>query len=221
MQEYVKERLGIGASDSSRSTLIGRTINAEYLAAAVRSEATLQAAAFTLTNGQPDVYMGADVAKVKGIIGGDAGRLTPVTVSRFTFLVANYNDDAPLGPMYYMVLQPGAVLQVRVWPTPTVTDATGTAFLVTRPAVLAAGADVPLSIPAEFHHAVIGERAVQRIALAEQETALAGTAGALADEAFLALVQHVRDRNGELDAAVRVTGDVGQPTGVVLGQATR
>lgn len=222
LQEYVRERLGIAASDTSRETLIQRMLNADYSAVAVRSEATLRGQTFTLTNATPTVTMAADVAKVKAVVTGAGLRLTPVTVSRMTFLMSEYTgSDAPATPSYYMVLAPATGVQIRVWPTPVVTDAAATAFVVVRPPAMSASGDVPSAIPEEYHHAVIGERVVQRVALAEQETALAATAGALADEAFLALSIQVRDRNGELDSAIRATGDVGQPAPVMLGQAAR
>lgn len=222
LQEYVRERLGIAASDTSRETLIRRMLNADYSAAAVRSEATLRGQTFTLTNATPTVTMAADVAKVKAVVTGAGLRLTPVTVSRMTFLMSEYTgSEAPATPSYYMVLAPAAGVQIRVWPTPVVTDAAATAFVVVRPPAMSASGDVPSGIPEEYHHAVIGERVVQRVALAEQETALAATAGALADEAFLALSIQVRDRNGELDSAIRASGDVGQPAPVMLGQAAR
>lgn len=221
LQEYVRERLGIASDDTSRVTLIQRIINAEYVSAAVRSEATLQTVTLTLTNATPTVNMAAGTEKVKGVLRGNPqGRLTPVSTSRFTQLAGTYSGaDAPSAPSYYVVLLSGAVLQLRVWPTPTVTDSGCTAFVVVKPTALSANGDVPSSVPEEFQHSVIGERAVQRVALAEQEVALAGTAGALADEGFLALSQHVRDRNGELDAMLSAVGDLGVPTPVLLGQA--
>lgn len=221
LQEYVRERLGIPTGDSSRVTLVQRTINAEYMAAAVRSEATLQSQALTLTNNVATVNMSAGVEKVKAILrGSPAGRLTPVSVSRFTFLAGTYTaaSEKPAAPAYYVVLLSGAVVQVRVWPTPTVTDSGATAFVVVKPTALSVNGDVPSSVPEEFHHSVIGERAVQRVALAEQEIALAGTAGALADEGFLALAQHVRDRNGELDSVIESAGDVGLTPAQMMGQ---
>ena len=223
LQDYVRERLGIASTDSSRVTLIQRTINAEYLNACVRAEATLASQTVTLTNGNPVVNLGADVHKVKGILRSNpGGRLTPVSTSQYTFLAGMFTGgDVPSAPSYYMVLQGSGVLSVRVWPTPSVTDSGCVAFVVAKPTALSASGDVPSALPEAYHHAVIGERAVQRVALAEQDVALAGTAGQLADEAFAALTQHVRDRNGELDGAMTVFGDQGLPVPMVLGQAVR
>ncbi len=219
LQEYVRERLGIDSGDTSRSTLIQRVLNSEYTQACLKSEATLATTAVSFTSGTATVSLGASVEKVKAIFTA-TGRLIPVSASRFAFLAGTYLSaaDRPSAPAYYIVTLSGAVLQIRMWPTPTVTDATPLAFTVSKPTALSANGDIPSAIPDAWHHSVIGERTVMNLALADGEVALAEEARALADQGLGELVQHIRDRHGELEAMIYADADVGVPLPARLGQ---
>lgn len=220
IKDYVRERLGIPTTDSSRNTQITRLVNDEYSRMCFESEATLGTAAVTFTNAVPTVTLGATVVKVKSIYTA-TGRLEPITTSRFAFYAGTFTGaNAPGAPRYYLVLDGTSALVIRLWPTPTVTDATALAFVVVKPTALAGDATVPTSIP-DGWHVTLGERVVEQVALMEENTELAREARGNIDRGMATLLQHIRERSGELDAMLDVGADLGVPMPTILGQGVR
>jgi hypothetical protein len=221
LQEYVRERLGITSGDTSRNTQIQRVLNSEYQLACMESEATLGTAAVTFTNAVATVTLGVTVQKVKAIF-TSSGRLQPISPSRYAFYAGTFTGaDLPARPKYYIVIDGVTALVVRLWPVPGATDTTPIAFVVTKPTALSANGDIPSSIPEAFHHDVIAERAVEKLALAEEAIDLAREAKTIHSVGMAALMQHVRARHGELDATVEAWSDLGAPMPDVLGQGVQ
>lgn len=220
LKDYVRERLGIPTSDTSRNTQITRLINDEYSRMCFESEATLGTAAVTFTNAVATVTLGVTVVKVKSIFTA-TGFLEPITPARFAFYAGSFTGaNAPTAPRYYLVLDGTTALVIRLWPTPTATDATPLAFVVVKPTALAADANVPTSIP-DGWHVTLGERVTEQVALMEDKTELAREARGNIDRGMATLLQHVRDRNGELLGTFEAGADVGAPMPQVLGQGAR
>lgn len=220
LRSYVRERLGIPTSDTSRVGQINLLLNSEYSKTCYETEATLATAAVTFTNAVPTVALGATVAKVKSIFTA-SGFLEPLAPARFAFYAGTYTGtDAPTAPRYYLVMDGAAALVIRLWPTPTVTDATPLAFVVVRPGALTADGDVPTSVP-DGWHVTLGERVTEQVALMEDNPELAREARGNVDRGMATLLQHVRDRHGELLGTFEAGADVGAPMPVILGQGPR
>jgi len=217
LKDLVRERLGIPTSDTSRNTQITRLLNSHYFQTAVEAETTLSTVALTFTISVPTVALGATVEKVKSIFTA-AGRLDPVSASRFAFYAGSFfTTDLPAAPRYFIVMKAATTLELRLWPTPTATDATPLAFVITSPTALSADGDIPQAIPVAWHP-LIGERVVLDIALAEDNAELANQARTNVNQWMGTLVQHMRDRMGELPASLEAAADLGLPQAVLLGQ---
>ncbi len=220
LQDYVRERLGIPTSDTSRVTQIQRLLNAHYFQTASEAETTLSTTTLTFTIAVATVALGASVEKVKAIVTA-TGRLEPVSPARFAFYAGSFfTTDLPAAPRYYIVTRGATSLVLRLWPTPTATDATPIAFVLTRPTAMAAAGDSPSDVPEAWHH-LIAERVVRDIALAEEQVDLAREALLNVQEWMGSLVQHIRERDGELLGAIDATADLGLGMAALLGQEGR
>lgn len=218
----MRERLGIDSSDSSRITHIDAVINSEYNLACIATESTLSINTVTLTNADATIAdLPTAAEKIKAIVSPTTGPLEPVSPAQWAFYVGHYTAtaDKPSGPKYYIVTHNGTRLEAEVWPTPTATDAAVTAITVDNPTALSADGDVPSEIPAAYHLTLIGERAVARVALADQEIALAREAQRNSDGAFGLAFAIIRERQGQLQGDLTPDGNAGWPLPVLLGQA--
>lgn len=176
LQTYVLDRLSISSGDSGKVTQIKSILNGERYRVAARYRLLTTTATLDFTAATETVSLPSDVTEVLSIRRGSV-LMQPVTEDAYGEMVA-VGASTGDGPLYYARSGTGVI---RVYGVPSETvAAAATLHYVKRPTALSGDSDTPAELPAEYHE-LLAERAVQVIALSEEEPGLAAGAGALAD----------------------------------------
>lgn len=165
IRTYVLDRLGIVATDTPRVTQINGVVNSEYERLAAITKATLTVAAVTFTVASQAVTL-PTVLSIEGLRGSNNNILKPIPIREMLRYEATYlTTDLPSQPAFYALLSPAAA---RIWPAQlTTNDTTAQLAYVAVPTPLTADGNVPSALPTWMHN-LIGEAAVYRMAMTEE-----------------------------------------------------
>lgn len=167
---YVRQRLTISTAETATTTQIDTAVNQARYRLNAKYALLVGTALLDFTADTETVTLPTDLVEALSIHTADYV-LRPINPQEWAEVAGL---DVQAGPQVYVV--DGAGGTMRVAPVPA-TTATGAATLryVKRPTALSAGTDAPAELPAEFHD-LIGEHAVYRIALNEEDLDLARAA---------------------------------------------
>ncbi len=191
LRNYVRDRLSIAASDSTKQTQIDLVINTEYRRICAEMQLNIERATLaTVADSQlvdlPDDWQETITMRFGGNV------LQPVNIQRFAELDAT-TEDWPDGPSFYYQESPE---RVRVWPTPSATDIDAIVlWYVARPDAIAGGSEIPSVLPLEYHD-LLAEMAVSRVAQNEEQFDIAQAAQATVAELRARLDGQMNRRQG-------------------------
>lgn len=183
---YIRERLGISSTDTSKDTEIGLYLNAAILEVVADHALKTSKADLAFTAADPLVTLPADWVRTLSIQRGTV-TLQPITWEEYAEFTAG--ERSADGPLYY---DQASGTKLRVLPTPGDTDATGAVIWY----VQSPTADDPVDIPAQFH-SLPCERVVALMAAAEEALDLVRDAEARAIDLEDRLARFLQKRVGE------------------------
>ena len=189
MRDYVRDRLSIAASDSTKQTQIDTLLNIEYRRLCAEERLNIERTTLTAVAGSQLVDLPNDWVETLTFTWGTS-TVQPVTFDEFARLDAQEGDAG--GIVYYQE----SPERVRVYPTPNATNLSQmTLWYVARPDAMASDNDSPSALPFEYHD-LLAESVVYRIAMSEEMFESAQYARATADELRSRMAGHMRRRQG-------------------------
>lgn len=194
LRNYVRDRLSIAASDSTKQTQIDNILNTEYRRLCAEERLNIERTTMGLVADSQLADLPNDWQETIAIRFG-ANVLQPINLQRFAELDAASENGTETsdGPSMYYQESPE---RIRVWPTPTETNSTAlTIWYVARPTAMSSGSDTPSAIPVEYHD-LLAEMAVTRIALNEEAFDLANSALSIVSELRGRMQGQMRKRQG-------------------------
>lgn len=194
LRNYVRDRLSIAASDSTKQTQIDLVLNTEYRRICAEERLNIEKTTMGLVAQSQLADLPNDWQETISIRFG-ATVLQPVTFMRFAELDAASENGTETtdGPSVYYQESPE---RVRVWPTPTETNSTAlTLWYVARPDEMTSSAHTPSVLPVEYHD-LLAELAVVRIAQNEEQFDIAQAAQATVNELRGRMSGQMRRRQG-------------------------
>lgn len=194
LRNYVRDRLSIAASDSTKQTQIDNILNTEYRRLCAEERLNIERTTMGLVADSQLADLPNDWQETIAIRFG-ANVLQPINLQRFAELDAASENGTETsdGPSMYYQESPE---RIRVWPTPTETNSTAlTIWYVARPDAMTSGGNSPTALPVEYHD-LLAEMAVARIALNEEAFDLANSAQAIVNELRGRMQGQMRKRQG-------------------------
>ncbi len=167
LQTYCLDRLNLATSDTGRVTQIKLILNQVYLQ--LCAEEALQTGFSTITV-SANTSSAALPDGTTGILSLRNGIqvMSPIILQDMAgFVAASAAGSGPgtmVSPLFYSMT---SQLVIQVWPTPSV-DTTLSALLIQEPAPLVNASDEPSAI-ADAWQDLLGELAIQRIAVSEED----------------------------------------------------
>lgn len=194
LRNYVRDRLSIAASDSTKQTQIDLVLNTEYRRICAEEQLNIERTTMGVVANSQLADLPNDWQETISIRHG-AVVLRPVTFQRFVELDAATENGTETsdGPSVYYQESPE---RIRVWPTPVETNSTAlTIWYVARPDAMTSGSSSPSAIPVEYHD-LLAEVAVVRIAQSEEAFDIAQSAQATVNELRSRMQGQMRRRQG-------------------------
>ena len=194
LRDYVRDRLSIAASDSTKQTQIDLVLNTEYRRLCAEERLNIERTTMGVVADSQLADLPNDWQETIAIRHG-AVVLQPVGLQRFAELDAATENGTETtdGPSVYYQESPE---RVRIWPTPVETNSTAlTIWYVARPNAMSSGSDTPSALPVEYHD-LLAELAVSRIALNEEAFDLSTSALNIANELRGRMQGQMRKRQG-------------------------
>lgn len=194
LRDYVRDRLSIAASDSTKQTQIDLVLNTEYRRICAEERLNIEKTTMGLVAGSQLADLPNDWQETISIRHG-AVVLQPITFMRFAELDASGENgtETSNGPSVYYQESPE---RVRVWPTPVETNSTAlTLWYVARPDAMTSGGNSPTALPVEYHD-LLAELAVARIAQNEEQFDIAQSAQNTVNELRQRMSAQMRRRQG-------------------------
>lgn len=188
IRDYVLDRLSISSSDTAKVTQVNTVIEQEHLRLSLRH--ALKRTQTTMSASAATVALPSDCTRILSIANTET-TLLPVTPE--TYLEYLQSDAAAEDalPTYYIRESPGSI---RIFPVPD-TAVTLTINYVARPTALTTGSSEPTDLPEEFH-LLLGELAVAKIALNEEEAGQHQAAMQMASQMEAELAVYMRQLVG-------------------------
>lgn len=194
LRNYVRDRLSIAASDSTKQTQIDNILNTEYRRLCAEERLNIERTTMGLVANSQLADLPNDWQETIAIRFG-ANVLQPINLQRFAELDAASENGTETsdGPSMYYQESPE---RIRVWPTPTETNSTAlTIWYVARPDAMTSGGNSPTALPVEYHD-LLAEMAVARIALNEEAFDLANSALSIVSDLRGRMQGQMRKRQG-------------------------
>lgn len=194
LRNYVRDRLSIAASDTTKQTQIDTVLNTEYRRICAEERLNIERTTMGVVANSQLADLPNDWQETISIRHG-ATVLQPVTLQRFAELDAATEEGTNTsdGPSVYYQESPE---RIRIWPTPVETNSTAlTIWYVARPDAMTSGGNTPSALPVEYHD-LLAELAVARIALNDESFDLAQSATAIANELRQRMQGQMRKRQG-------------------------
>lgn len=194
LRNYVRDRLSIAASDSTKQTQIDNILNTEYRRLCAEERLNIERTTMGLVANSQLADLPNDWQETIAVRYG-ANVLQPIGLQRFAELDAASENGTETsdGPSMYYQESPE---RIRVWPTPTETNSTAlTIWYVARPDEMTAGGNSPTALPVEYHD-LLAEMAVARIALNEESFDLANSALSIVSDLRGRMQGQMRKRQG-------------------------
>lgn len=192
LRNYVRDRLSIAASDSTKQTQIDTVLNQEYRRLCAEERLNMERTTVGLIENSQLADLPNDWVETVAIRFGKVV-LQPVNFQKFAELDATSETSASTGPTVYFQESPE---RIRLWPTPTETNSTALIlWYVARPDAMENGTDTPASLPVEYHD-LLAELAVARIAQNEEAFDLANAALGTANDLRTRMQGQMRRRQG-------------------------
>jgi hypothetical protein len=194
MRDYVRDRLSIAASDTTKQTQIDLVLNTEYRRICAEERLNIEKTTMGLVAGSQLADLPNDWQETITVRHG-ATVLQPVTFMRFAELDAASENGTNTsdGPSAYYQESPE---RIRVWPTPVETNSTAlTLWYVARPDAMTLVTHTPSVLPVEYHD-LLAEMAVVRIAQNEEQFDIAQAAQATVNDLRLRMSGQMRRRQG-------------------------
>lgn len=194
LRNYVRDRLSIAASDSTKQTQIDLVLNTEYRRICAEERLNIEKTTLGLIAQSQLADLPNDWQETITIRHG-ATVLQPVTFMRFAELDAASENGTETtdGPSVYYQESPE---RIRVWPTPVETNSTAlTLWYVARPDAMTSSGNTPAAMPVEYHD-LLAEMAVVRIAQNEEQFDIAQAAQATVNELRQRMSGQMRRRQG-------------------------
>lgn len=192
LRNYVRDRLSIAASDSTKQTQIDVVLNTEYRRMCAEERLNIERTTLSLIADSQVVDLPNDWVETLSLARGNYV-LEPVTFQQFAAYDSGVEVPGVDAPIVYYQESPS---RIRIYPEPTTTDVDGmTLWYVARPDAMASGTDTPSIIPTEYHD-MLAEYAVSRIAMNEEMLDLAQSAKSTADDLRMRMQGQMRRRQG-------------------------
>lgn len=192
LRNYVRDRLSIAASDSTKQTQIDTVLNIEYRRICAEERLNIERTTLALVEGSQLVDLPNDWVETISLRRGEYV-LEPVTFHQFAQYDAGAETTGADAPVVYYQESPS---RIRIYPEAQQTDAAGLIlWYVARPDAMSSSSSSPSVIPVEFHD-MLAEYAVSRIAMSEEMLDIAQSSKAVADELRQRLQAHGRRRQG-------------------------
>lgn len=194
LRNYVRDRLSIAASDSTKQTQIDTVLNTEYRRLCAEERLNIERTTMGLVANSQLADLPNDWQETIAIRYG-ANVLQPIGLQRFAELDAASENGTQTsdGPSMYYQESPE---RIRVWPTPTETNSTALIiWYVARPDAMVSGGNSPTALPVEYHD-LLAEMAVARIALNEESFDLANSALSIVSDLRGRMQGQMRKRQG-------------------------
>ena len=194
LRNYVRDRLSIAASDSTKQTQIDTVLNTEYRRICAEERLNIERTTMGVVAGSQLADLPNDWQETISIRHG-AIVLQPVSLQRFAELDAATEEgtDTSDSPSVYYQESPE---RIRVWPTPVETNSTAlTIWYVARPDQMTSGSHAPSVLPVEYHD-LLAESAIVRIAQSEEAFDIAQAAQATVNDLRFRMQGQMRKRQG-------------------------
>lgn len=193
------DRLGISSADSARVTQINATLSREYQKLATTLGLGHDEADLIFTAADPIVDLPDDCGVILTVRVGTTV-LRRISRQQIASVVAAGSSGAPVA---YVMESP---TRIRIVPAPTANDSTGAVLAyAVRPVTWTLDADTPSLLPEEFHD-LVAELTVVRIAMSDEEPAMAQGAQAVAAGLLADLKTFLSSRVGTIPAQIPVPG---------------
>ena len=191
LRDYVRDRLSIAASDSTKQTQIDLVLNTEYQRLCAEERLNIERTTMGVVENSQLADLPNDWQEILVLRSG-ALVLQPVSFYRFAQLDAD-GGYTPNGPSVYYQESPE---RIRLWPTPTETNSTALSiWYVARPDPMTSGNHTPSAIPSEYHD-LLAETAVVRIAQSEEPFDIAQSAQVAVNELRARMKGQMQRRQG-------------------------
>lgn len=201
LRAYVLDRLSISSTDAAKVAQVNGVLGAEHASVVSRLGLLPNRTDVAFTAGVSLVALPVTPARIVNLRRGRS-LLRELSAERFAEHEASGVVDDADGPVVYVFQPPSSV---RVFPAPETSDPAGAVlWYMSLPAALT-DASEPEGIPSAWH-TLLAERAIERIALSEEEPGLAGAAGQLAARLESELARHAARRSASPTGRMRLAG---------------
>jgi hypothetical protein len=198
MVDYVCDRLVISEEDTARITLITQMLNDTHRRVVAELRLLQNTGSLNTVAGTPTVALPSDLARIRAMTRNTV-LMQEISWNEVAGLTLNPNDN---GQFYAM----RGNSSIYLHPVPE-TSETGaiTVWYDAYPAAMSLGSSEPEAIHPAYH-SIIPELVIAKVALAEEEPALAQAAQAMAFEMREQLRLMANDRGGQRPAQMPVVG---------------
>lgn len=187
---YVLDRLGISSAETNRVTQIQNQIERERVRLIAEEELLVNETTLTFTLGNAEVSLPADVLEIITLYQHPNDVWRPATEQEIADIASGTGPTDPAQGIY--IFEPPNTIRLPFAPTDTPVTTT-----IRYSAIPAALTDItaPTELPAHLHD-LIAERVIYRIALSEEDQALAAGALGVVQELTASLHRFVARRAG-------------------------